>query len=211
MWVMRYLFKVKSSSGAAAVRGNALEFALEKKYTEGEFDYATLEAKFMTLCAESTIALDTKPAQKEMKSLTNFGEVIDKCYQERVEVKLNDLSIPIMGYIDFRFKDKVVDLKTTNRMPSEPTQAQNRQMALYSMAYPSNEIELFFASSKNHKKFKLTNLAEYKKQLEKVAHTIQKFLSISNDKHELASFVYPNTDSWMWGTQMKEEAKKIWN
>jgi len=219
MWVMRYLFKVKSSSGAAAVRGNALEFALEKKYTEGEFDYSTLEAKFITLCAESMIALDTKSAQKEMKSLTNFGEVIDKCfdydnlesYQERVEVKLNDLSIPIMGYIDFRFKDKVVDLKTTNRMPSEPTQAQNRQMALYSMAYPSNEIELFFASSKNHKKFKLTNLAEYKKQLEKVAHTIQKFLSISNDKHELASFVYPNTDSWMWGTQMKEEAKKIWN
>tara|TARA_R100000234_G_C4960887_1_gene161734 strand:+ start:193 stop:936 length:744 start_codon:yes stop_codon:yes gene_type:complete len=218
MWVLRYLFKVKSPSGAAAVRGNALEFALEKKFSEGEMDYANLEAKFMTLCAESMIALDTKSAQKEMKTLNSFGEVIDKSfdydnletYQEKVEVKLNDVSIPILGYIDFRFKDRIVDLKTTTRMPAEPTEAQKRQMALYSMAYPNNKIDLFFASPKDHRKFTLDNLSEYKKQLEKVAHTIQRFLSISNDKYELASLVYPNFDSWTWGSKMKEEAKKIW-
>ena len=83
-------------------------------------------------------------------------------------------------------------------------------MALYSMAYPNNTVDLFFAGTKSHKKFTVENLDEYKSQLKKVAMTIQKFLSISNDKHELASLVYPNFDSWMWGEKMKEEAGKIW-
>jgi len=119
--------------------------------------------------------------------------------------------VPIMGYIDFRFKDKIVDLKTSTRMPTQPTEAQKRQMALYSMAYPKNSVDLFFATPKEHKVFTLKNLTSYKKQLEKVAYSIQKFLSISDDKHELASFVYPNLDSWMWNGKMKEEAKKIWS
>ena len=72
-------------------------------------------------------------------------------------------------------------------------------------------MELFFASPKDYKKFPLKNLSAYKKQLKKVAFSIQKFLSISDDKHELASFVYPNLDSWMWNGKMKEEAKKIWS
>ena len=218
LWVMRYLFKVKTSSGAAAVRGNALEFVLEKKYEEGRFDYDTLKAKFLTLCTESMIPIDSKSAQKELNQLEKFGKIIDEefnydnleSYQEKVLVKLDEISVPILGYIDFRFKDKIVDLKTTARIPSKPTEGQGRQMALYSMAYPNNTVDLFFAGTKSHKKFTVENLDEYKSQLKKVAMTIQKFLSISNDKHELASLVYPNFDSWMWGEKMKEEAGKIW-
>jgi hypothetical protein len=44
-----------------------------------------------------------------------------------------------------------------------------------------------------------------------MAFSIQKFLSISDDKHELASLMYPNYDSWMWSSDMKEKAKKIWS
>ena len=79
------------------------------------------------------------------------------------------------------------------------------------MAYPKKKVELFFASPKDYKKFPLKNLSAYKKQLKKVAFSIQKFLSISDDKHELASLMYPNYDSWMWSSDMKEKAKKIWN
>ena len=120
------------------------------------------------------------------------------------------MPIPVMGYIDFRFKDKIVDLKTSTRMPSRPTEAQKRQMAFYSMAYPNNSVDLFFATPKDHKTFTLDNLSLYKKQLKSVAFSIQKFLSISKDKHELASLVYPNFDSWTWSAKFKKEAKKIW-
>tara|TARA_Y100000361_G_scaffold128138_1_gene122892 strand:- start:493 stop:1149 length:657 start_codon:yes stop_codon:yes gene_type:complete len=216
--VARYLFKIKSSSGASAVRGIATEFVLADKYEKGVFDYNLLDVKFMSLCAESGIDLGDIKTAKEKKLLKDFGTIIDEnfdykdleAYQEKVEVQIEDMPVPIMGYIDFRFKGKIVDLKTSTRMPTRPTEAQKRQMALYSMAYPDSSVDLFFATPKEHKRFTLKNLTLYKKQLRKVALSIQKFLSISDDKHELASLMYPNLDSWLW-SGMKEEANKIWS
>jgi hypothetical protein len=216
--VARYLFKIKSSSGASAVRGIATEFVLADKYEKGVFDYNLLDVKFMSLCAESGIDLGDMKTAKEKKLLKDFGTIIDEnfdykdleAYQEKVEVQIEDMPVPIIGYIDFRFKGKIVDLKTSTRMPTRPTEAQKRQMALYSMAYPDSSVDLFFATPKEHKRFTLKNLTLYKKQLRKVALSIQKFLSISDDKHELASLMYPNLDSWLW-SGMKEEANKIWS
>ena len=219
MWVARYLFGVKSAGGASAMRGIAEEFALSHKFESGTFDFNLLETKFMSLCAEASIDLGDIKVEKERNNLDKYGTIIDnnfnykdlENYQEKVEVIIDDLPVPIIGYIDFRFKGKIVDLKTSVRIPNNPTEAQKRQMALYSMAYPKNCIDLFFASPKEHKIFTLKNLTEYKKQLKKVAFGIQKFLSISEDRHELASFIYPNLDSWMWTGDMKKEAKKIWS
>ena len=218
LWVARYLFGVKSSSGASAVRGIATEAALANKYEKKTFDFNYLDMHFMSLCAESGIDLGDVKTAKEKKLLEGFGKVIDEnfdydnfeAYQEKVSVQIDDLPVPIIGYIDFRFADKIVDLKTTTRMPTRPTEAQKRQMALYSMAYPKSSVDLFFASPKEHKKFTLKNLSTYKKQLTKVAFGIQKFLSVSNDRHEIASLTYPNLDSWLW-TGMKDEASKIWS
>ena len=218
LWVARYLFGVKSSSGASAVRGIATEAALANKYEKKTFDFNYLDMNFMSLCAESGVDLGDIKTAKEKKLLEGFGKVIDEnfnydnleAYQEKVSVQIDDLPVPIIGYIDFRFADKIVDLKTTTRMPTRPTEAQKRQMALYSMAYPKSSVDLFFASPKEHKVFTLKNLSAYKKQLTKVAFGIQKFLSISNDRHEIASLTYPNLDSWLW-TGMKDEASKIWS
>ena len=57
MWIARYLFKIKSPSGASAVRGIAQEFALADKYEKGTFDFNLLDVKFMSLCSESGIDL----------------------------------------------------------------------------------------------------------------------------------------------------------
>tara|TARA_B100000900_G_scaffold297537_1_gene256058 strand:+ start:774 stop:1520 length:747 start_codon:yes stop_codon:yes gene_type:complete len=218
LWVMRYLFGMKSSGGASALRGIALEHTLSEKQEKGTFDFDGLDKKFISLCAEVGIDLAEPKCEKERKSLVKFGEVIDKNfkypkvkgYQERVEVMLDDFPIPIIGYVDFLFDDAVVDLKTTTRLPSQPTEAQLRQMALYSMAYPDKKMHLFFVSPKDHKKFILKSLDKYKNQLKKAALTIQRFLSLSDDKEELANLEYPNTDSWMWSDRMKKEATKIW-
>tara|TARA_R100001129_G_scaffold29954_1_gene19866 strand:- start:154 stop:909 length:756 start_codon:yes stop_codon:yes gene_type:complete len=218
MWVARYLFGIKSGSGAGAVRGIVQESVLANKYKTGKFDFNLLEMEFLSMCSEQMINSVDGKLDKERKLLKDFGKVIDtnfkyknlEQYQEKVEVQFDDMPIPVMGYIDFRFKNKIVDLKTSTRMPYKPTEAQKRQMALYSMAYPNNSVDLFFATPKEHKKFTLKNLSVYKNQLKQVAFSIQKFLSISDDRHELASLVYPNFDSWTWSDRLKREAKKIW-
>mgnify|MGYP003133205312 CR=1 FL=1 len=219
MWVAKYLFGVKSAGGASAMRGIAEEFVLAEKLEKGTFDFNLLETKFMSLCVDASLDLGDIKVEKERNALNKYGTILDenfkydnlKDYQEKVEVQIDDLPVPIMGYIDFRFEGKIVDLKTSSRMPTRPTEAQKRQMALYSMAYPKDSVDLFFVTPKEYKVFTLKNLTEYKKQLKKVAFGIQKFLSISDDKHELASFVFPNFDSWMWSGDMKDEAKKIWS
>ena len=39
MWVARYLFGIKSGSGAGAIRGTVQEAVLANKYTTGKFDF----------------------------------------------------------------------------------------------------------------------------------------------------------------------------
>jgi len=78
MWVARYLFKIKSSSGAGAIRGIVQESVLANKYETGTFDFNLLEMKFMTMCTESMIDLGDTKVEKERNSLKKFGEVIDK-------------------------------------------------------------------------------------------------------------------------------------
>jgi hypothetical protein len=205
-WIMRYLFGIKSFSGASAMRGIALEHVLAEKVEKGFYDFDMLDKKFVALCGEAGIDLNEARTEKERKSLEGYGKVLDEKfkykklegYQEKVEVQLDDLPIPIIGYIDFLFDNTIVDLKTTARIPSKPTESQKRQ------------VDLFFASSKDSKKFSLRSLSAYKKQIKTVAFTIQRFLSLSEDKHTLAHYEFPNTDSWMWSDKMKKEAEKIW-
>ena len=134
MWVARYLFKVKSDMSAGAVRGIVQEAILAERYQTGNFNYNLLEVKYLTMCTESKFDLEDTKVKKEKSLLKDFGKVIDtnfkyknlEQYQEKVEVQLEDLPVPILGYIDFRFKDTIVDLKTTTRMPSKPTEAQKK-------------------------------------------------------------------------------------
>ena len=109
MWVARYLFDATSQGGAGAMRGIAEEFVLSNKYEKGFFDFDLLDFKFMSLCAESNIDLGDVKTIKEKKVLKDYGNIIDKNfdyesledYQEKVEVEVEDLPVPIMGYIDF--------------------------------------------------------------------------------------------------------------
>ena len=160
-WIMRYLFGIKSLGGASAMRGIALEHVLSEKYQKKTSNVDEVDNRFMGLCGEAGIDLHDTRTEKERKALPNFWQVLDanfnyrkmESYKEKVEVKLDDLPVPIIGFVDFLFKDKIVDLKTTTRMPSKPTEAQKRQMALYSLAYPKKSVHLFFASPKEHRKF----------------------------------------------------------
>ena len=58
LWMMRYLFGIKSSSGAGAVRGIAEEYALSEKYENGFFDFKALDSKFISLCCELSVDLN---------------------------------------------------------------------------------------------------------------------------------------------------------
>ena len=82
---MRYLFGIRSDSGAGAIRGIAEEHVLVQKYEKGSFDFLELDTKFVGLCGEAGIDLNDEKVKKERNSLASFGEVIDQNFKYKKE------------------------------------------------------------------------------------------------------------------------------
>ena len=221
MWIMRYLYNVRDNAGVGALRGIATETTLQKKYENGFFDYSLQESEFIRLVNENQLNQDDTKTLKEKDNLVKYGSILDEHFnydglisvQEKVEIQPNDLPIPILGYIDFNFTKAIVDLKTTARMPSQPSEGHKRQMAFYSLAYPEKEIHLFYVTPREHKVFNISKqtLKNYQEQLLNIAFSIQNYLSQSSDRVILTNRTYPNFDKWEWSESMKNEAKKIWS
>ena len=171
------------------------------------------------MCQDSLIDIEDDRRIKELGMLKDYSNMLNQQfdytemedYQKKIEVTFEDLPVPIIGYIDFIFKDVIVDLKTTARMPSKPTEANKRQMAIYSLAYPNYRADVFYASPKATNKFIIdeADIKKHQKQIHSLAIGLMKFLSISDDKEELASIIHPNYDAWTWSQYMKEQSSKI--
>ena len=80
-WIMRYLFGIKSFSGASAMRGIALEHVLAEKVEKGFYDFDMLDKKFVALCGEAGIDLNEARTEKERKSLEGYGKVLDEKFK----------------------------------------------------------------------------------------------------------------------------------
>ena len=181
-----------------------------------------LYSKFDDLHNESK-SRELEKIQKERKTIENYyrsglqlysalGK--PKEYQQKIVKDFDDFEVPFVGYIDFIYQDGekgiIRDSKTTARIPSKLTHATSRQLAIYLQAFDGYECWVDYISQKEVKSYKLSNVEQLMKQVFAIAHSIRKFLSISNDKEELASLLYPNFDSWMWTDEMKQQAKQIW-
>ena len=80
------------------------------------------------------------------------------------------------------------------------------------MAHQDKNCSLYYVTPTKFQGFEYSKkeLQYYSEQTKQICFAIQKFLSISNDKEELASLVYPDYDSWMWSENFKLKAKEIW-
>ena len=228
-WIAQYLFKMRDETSPSAIRGNVLEHCLNliksnndeirsgSKYVE----HHVLHKKFNMDCVAEGFDLDDEKVQKEADKLFKYFENMNYCfadckkfnqYQQKIFLNIWDLPVPFIGYTDFITNDEVIDLKTTLRMPSEPSEGHKRQLAMYQMAYQDKNCSLYYVSPTKYRKFRHSKreLQYYSEQTKQICFAIQKFLSISNDKEELASLVYPDYDSWMWSENFKLKAKEIW-
>ena len=225
LFIGTYLCGMKGSFGVGAFRGNAVEHALQKRITNkdlppkaiDEFLYGSFDAE----CIEHNISTDDEKLIKERKALElYYSSALDiysdlgmpTHYQHKIYYSLHeDLPIPFLGYIDFVYEDSIRDLKTVGVRPSKFSDAHQRQLAVYSKAFPDKELWCDYVTKKEVMSFKLQNVEQRLNQVINICFGLQKFLSISDDPYELASMHYPNYDSWMWSEDMKEQSKTIWS
>lgn len=224
LFVGTYLCGMKGSFGVGAFRGTAVEYALEKKLNNNKYPPKAMDeflyGKFDEECMEHNVSIDDERTQKERSALELYYNVASEAYedfgtpthyQQKIYFQHEDLPIPFLGYIDFMYENTIRDLKTVGARPSKFSEAHQRQLAVYSHAYPDKEMWCDYVTKREAVSFKLQNPKEKFQEVIRICFGLQKFLSISNDAFELASMLHPNYDDWRWSEDLKQQSTKIWS
>ena len=210
LWVMEKLLKLRTPVGCAAHRGTAVEAGV----SVGLFD----PAHPADACVEEAYArydrlaaLSGDPRRDDERKLiagmvrqglelrAHGAPIRPNQYdQHRVEITLPDLPVPFVGYLDWMFADEVIDLKTTQRVPSAMSEPHLRQATIYKTAHMDRRVRFFYVSDKRSEKHTLTR-EQYDQALREITGAtlrLQRFLSLSDDAHELAQFVPHSSESF---------------
>ncbi len=125
---------------------------------------------------------------------TRFGSGV----QHKVEVRLEGVGVPIIGFLDWLYADEILDLKTTLRVPSAMSETHLRQAAVYKTAHMDRRVRFFYVSDKKAEKHTLTR-EQYDvamRELTCAAQRLERFLGLSADPHELAAVVPHSSESF---------------
>lgn len=134
--------------------------------------------------------------------------------QGYVEWRPEGLKAPIVGFYDFAWEDKgiLVDLKTTERLPSSIKPGHARQAALYAAAISDNiDPRLTYVTPKKRATYRLENVWAHRQGLHKIALAVERFLALSDDPEFFVSITAPDCDSFYWNApEARQSAFEVW-
>lgn len=215
--------KVYDPPGPALPRGTALDKALTfAAYHPDAPDEAILAHAgkvFADECARSGLALDAPETQKEAETIPAYlaagvPEVRrwgpPEADQGKIEVRFDGIEVPVIGYYDLRYPDRLRELKTTNRMPSAYLARHARQACIYGHATGRDEWITYF-SPREVRSFKVENRGKYLAEFGGVLRALRNLLSVTHDTGELIACVAPNYDNFVWsGAKAREQGRRLW-
>jgi hypothetical protein len=217
MFVLEKCMKKRSKVGAAAYRGTAVESGIVEGLLNGTGDEecATLaKSEFDKLTALSGDSRREKEAgaigdmvKMGLAELRPYGKPTST--QGKIEYKVEGLMVPMIGFYDLEWANHgiLTDLKTTHARPSKISTSHARQVALYCAARGTGlDARLTYVTPKKAATYHLENVDQHVQALGRIALTIQRFLSISNDPAELAALVVPEVDSFYFADPMARKA-----
>jgi hypothetical protein len=142
LWIMERLLGRRMLPGIAAARGKAVEHGVHLGLSNPQLSIEEcIEGAEREFIRQTTLSADPR-REDERKKLAGWvrGALAElrqygtpDGYQEKIELELDDIAVPLVGYIDWRFSNHglIVDLKTTERFPSQIGNARGRQGAVY--------------------------------------------------------------------------------
>lgn len=220
MWVMQKLAKKNTGVGPAAHRGTAAEAGIVMGLLDPEAPIVHCQqhalSEFDRLVS---IDLDGKAA-KERAAIMNIVEHgikklrvagIPDEVQQKIEITLPDLAVPIIGFVDVGWSKKHgirLDIKTKLRAVTAIEEAHNRQVSLY--LHGTNMTgRVCYITPKDAEIFTLENPAQYVEQARQIALRIQNFLSLTDDTEKLIASVVPNYGSFYWDAASRSTGKEV--
>lgn len=229
-WVLNYLYKVRSKTNAAMARGTVSDHEIGRQVDDPlpvaeSIQRAVLEydTTIKKLKKEDAFDIDDDKELKEKQNLAKYLELAiphyknlgqPESYQQRIELQLEEIPIPIIGFCDLTYEGIVRDIKTTGRLPSEIPDSVNRQLSIYSTALngyvPLVDYVVVNRSRQEVVTMQVNDVDKWMSQVKGAAIAMQNLLALG-DLNEITSVMYPDFSDWMWSDFEIAEAKKIWS
>jgi len=236
-WAMNKLLGHKFPPGVSAIRGTAVEQGINIGLQRPTYGFAhkdicvrTAETIFDNSVLEYAFDGEdySTAAERERKRISGYVyngfEVLSQYgkpsgVQDRVEINLDDVPVPVIGYTDWRFDDLgvIVDLKTTDRLPSSIRTSHARQGAVYAKAYDNYAMVFVYVKSAARKKDGCASVSLelssgekrcHLESLRQIALRLGRFLALSKDRNELVGLLVPDYESFYWNSALAKTAGK---
>ena len=216
LWGMEKLLKRRSPVGTVAHRGSAIEAGVE-------FGLRNLAASIEECQQHALADFDRRAALSGDKNREKHREAVAPAvalgvaelrqygtpdtFQERLEVMLPDIPVPFVGYSDFRWQQHniVLDLKSGEKLPTRIVDPHARQGCIY-VHGTDREMRFCYATPKKLAVYRLEDPQQHLNSLQRIAKSIERFLSISNDPHELMALLTPDYESFYWADPVTRSA-----
>ena len=220
MFVLERILGLKQPVGVPAHRGVAVEagVAYGLLHPEAE-DRECFREAYASYDGLTALSADERREKyrgnipdmvvQALDELRQYG--VPSGVQGFVEWKPADLKYPIVGYYDFVWEDHgiIVDLKTTERMPSQIKIPHARQVSLY--CGDNHQGRICYVTPKKCSTYGLENIREHKQALHNLARAVEKFLALSDDPEFFVSITAPDVESFYWNDPAARElAFKYW-
>jgi hypothetical protein len=220
LWAVRYGIGLRSETSAKMALGKAVEAGLQVVLMGNDIDHAIAHAL-------SVYDLETPVdgGDKEKKLVEPMlGQAIEAMVeleagssppallQRKLEFILPGVPVPCIGFTDFEWDHTILELKTTQRMPSEPSASHMRQIAFYWKASGHKAPTLLYVTPKAFKVYtpSFEQLAEAYEELCYLGRTLTKTLIVSDSLPTRLLGMYPaDFSNFMWDDESKKVAKKI--
>jgi hypothetical protein len=209
MFVLERILGLRQPVGSPAHRGTAVEegvtYGLFNPASSGDKCVEIAQKKYDAISALSgdrrrmdyreTIPNMVKTALDELRP---YG--IPSRTQGFVEWRPEGLAAPIVGYFDYEWEQHgiLVDLKTTEKLPSAIKIPHARQVALYTQS-DNVDARLTYCTPKKRATYRLENVREHRNALHQIALRVERFLSLSDDPEFFTSITAPDYESFYWG------------
>jgi hypothetical protein len=220
MFVLERILGVRQPVGSPAHRGTAVEDGVTHGLLNLGADIGDCVAvalkKYDTISALSgdkrredyraTIPDMVKTALEELRP---YGTP-SRC-QGFVEWRPDGLVSPIVGYFDYEWEQHgvLVDLKTTEKLPSAIKVPHARQVALYTQS-DNVDARLTYCTPKKKATYRLENVREHRNALHQIALRLERFLSLSDDPEFFTSITAPDYESFYWGGPARQIGFDRW-
>lgn len=221
-FVLDKVLKKPTSVGPAAHRGTSVEDGLTHGLNDPD---ATIEACIEVARAKYTELVGNGLNEDALKELSYIPGMVKQAVealrpygkpsgtQVRVELQVQGLMVPIIGFIDYEWQvhDLMLDCKTTSRVPSEIKPDHARQGSLYVKARGLKEGRFGYFSDKKSSVYRLENVDYHLNYLIKTAFVIQRFLQLAGASGDPAALVVPDLDSFYFKDPISRQSVfEVW-